>query len=197
MRCYVQNLYKSWKLFHPFHWTWGVGVACSGRGLRWVESLESTCDAGILWMVTVVDVPHYVRALSESSFCACALQIVHLDWATAGTEVGHHLGGFRQPAAHLPAHHLCIRKIPSIIAHGFPILLSGISPHGPRSGSGPQWAWWYLEKRKKQTLVNSTLLKIKVLHDAIEEPLCLNGSIKNLWHLNKLSVCGERRFFRL
>ncbi len=27
---------------------------------------------------------------------------------------------------------------------------------------------------------NSTLLKIKVLHDAIEEPFCLNGSIKNL-----------------
>ncbi len=25
-----------------------------------------------------------------------------------------------------------------------------------------------------------TLLKIKVLHDAIEEPFCLNGSIKNL-----------------
>ncbi len=26
----------------------------------------------------------------------------------------------------------------------------------------------------------TTLLEIKVLHDAIEEPLCLNGSIKNL-----------------
>ncbi len=26
----------------------------------------------------------------------------------------------------------------------------------------------------------STLLKIKVLHDATEEPFCLNGSIKNL-----------------
>ncbi len=25
-----------------------------------------------------------------------------------------------------------------------------------------------------------TLLKIKVLHDAIEEPFCLNGSIKNI-----------------
>ncbi len=25
-----------------------------------------------------------------------------------------------------------------------------------------------------------TLLKVKVLHDAIEEPFCLNGSIKNL-----------------
>ncbi len=25
-----------------------------------------------------------------------------------------------------------------------------------------------------------TLSKIKVLHDAIEEPFCLNGSIKNL-----------------
>ncbi len=25
-----------------------------------------------------------------------------------------------------------------------------------------------------------TLLKIKVLHDVIEEPFCLNGSIKNL-----------------
>ncbi len=25
-----------------------------------------------------------------------------------------------------------------------------------------------------------TFLKIKVLHDAIEEPFCLNGSIKNL-----------------
>ncbi len=28
--------------------------------------------------------------------------------------------------------------------------------------------------------VNPTLFKIKVLHDAIEEPFCLNGSIKNL-----------------
>ncbi len=47
-----------------------------------------------------------------------------------------------------------------------------------------------------------TLLKIKVLHDTIEEPFCLNGSIKNLQHLKNLSVsqkvlCGERRFFRL
>ncbi len=47
-----------------------------------------------------------------------------------------------------------------------------------------------------------TLLKIKVLHDAIEEPFCLNGSRKNLYHLKNLSVsqkviCGERRFFRL
>ncbi len=45
-------------------------------------------------------------------------------------------------------------------------------------------------------------LKIKVLHDAIEEPFCLNGFIKNLQHLKKLSdsqkvICGERRFFRL
>ncbi len=40
------------------------------------------------------------------------------------------------------------------------------------------------------------LLKIKVLHDAIEEPFCLNDSIKNLYHLKNLSVspkllCGE------
>ncbi len=27
----------------------------------------------------------------------------------------------------------------------------------------------------------TTLLKIKVLHNAIEEPFCLNGSIKNLY----------------
>ncbi len=27
---------------------------------------------------------------------------------------------------------------------------------------------------------HQTLLNIKVLHDVIEEPLCLNGSIKNL-----------------
>ncbi len=33
-----------------------------------------------------------------------------------------------------------------------------------------------------------TLLKIKVLQDAIEEPSCLNGSIKNLQHLKNLSV---------
>ncbi len=37
-----------------------------------------------------------------------------------------------------------------------------------------------------------------MLHDAIEEPYCLNGSIKNLQHLKNLSVsqqllCGERR----
>ncbi len=47
-----------------------------------------------------------------------------------------------------------------------------------------------------------TVLKIKVLHDANEEPFCLNGSIKNLYHLKNLSVsqkflCDERRFFRL
>ncbi len=46
------------------------------------------------------------------------------------------------------------------------------------------------------------LLKIKVLHDDIEEPFCLNGSMKNLKYLKNLSVsqnvlCGERRFFRL
>ncbi len=46
------------------------------------------------------------------------------------------------------------------------------------------------------------LLKLKMLHDAIEEPFCLNGSIKNLKHLKNLSVsqkviCGEIRFFRL
>ncbi len=29
-------------------------------------------------------------------------------------------------------------------------------------------------------LLYSTLLKIKVLHDAIEEPFCLNGPIKTL-----------------
>lgn len=94
---------------------WWVWLAVVGGVM-----LESTCDAGILWMVTVVDVPCYVRALSESSFCACAFQIVHLDWAPARTEMGHHLGGFRQVAAHLPAHHLRIRNIPSVIAHGSP-----------------------------------------------------------------------------
>ncbi len=51
-----------------------------------------------------------------------------------------------------------------------------------------------------RSAVRTTLLKIKVLHDAIEEPFCLNGSIKNLSHLKNLSVsqkviCGERRFF--
>ncbi len=30
--------------------------------------------------------------------------------------------------------------------------------------------------------------KKKVLHDAIEEPFCLNGSIKKLLHLKNLSV---------
>ncbi len=41
-----------------------------------------------------------------------------------------------------------------------------------------------------------TLLKIKVLHDAIEEPFCLNGSIKNLSVSQKV-LCGERMLFRL
>ncbi len=31
-----------------------------------------------------------------------------------------------------------------------------------------------------KTVFPPTLLQIKVLHDAIEEPFCLNGSIKNL-----------------
>ncbi len=34
--------------------------------------------------------------------------------------------------------------------------------------------------KKKTELRDCTLLKIKVLHDTIEEPFCLNGSIKNL-----------------
>lgn len=90
------------------------------RGLRWAESLEWTCDAGVLWVVTVVDIPSYVRALNESSFCACAFQVVQVDCATTGTKVGLSLDGFRQPAAHLPAHHLTICKIPSVITHGTP-----------------------------------------------------------------------------
>ncbi len=37
------------------------------------------------------------------------------------------------------------------------------------------------EVQARYTIVrNDTLLKIKVFHDAIEEPFCLNGSIKNL-----------------
>ncbi len=49
--------------------------------------------------------------------------------------------------------------------------------------------------------ITSFLLLLKI-HDAIEEPFCLNGSIKNLEHLKNLSVSqkilyGERRFFRL
>lgn len=67
-----------------------------------------------------MDIPSYVRALNESSFCACAFQVVQVDWAATGTEVGQYLGGFRQAAAYLPAHHLSICKIPSVITHGTP-----------------------------------------------------------------------------
>lgn len=100
----------------PSYWIRLVGVAW----LRWAESLEWTCDAGVLWVVTVVDVPCYVRAPNESIFCACAFQIVQVDCATTGTEVGQYLCGSRQPAAHLPTHHLSICKIPSVITHGTP-----------------------------------------------------------------------------
>ncbi len=58
---------------------------------------------------------------------------------------------------------------------------------------------WFLERFNYDHVA---LLKIKVLHIATEEPLCLNGSIKNLQRLKNLSVsqkllCSERRFFRL
>uniref|UniRef100_A0A672QVN6 Uncharacterized protein n=1 Tax=Sinocyclocheilus grahami TaxID=75366 RepID=A0A672QVN6_SINGR len=46
-------------------------------------------------------------------------------------------------------------------------------PTSTMEGTGPK------HKECSMSMV-STLLKIKVLHDAIEEPFCLNGSIKNL-----------------
>ncbi len=64
---------------------------------------------------------------------------------------------------------------------------------GKRRGKGKQEEICKVEKmgkRKKKKVGHGedigtekggpTLLKIKVLHDTIEEPFCLNGSIKNL-----------------
>ncbi len=43
---------------------------------------------------------------------------------------------------------------------------------------------------------NRSTLKIKVLHNAIEETFWLNGSIKN-HSVSQKVLCGKRRFFSL
>ncbi len=43
-----------------------------------------------------------------------------------------------------------------------------------------------------EVFIGYTLLKIKVLYDAIEEPFCLNGSTKNISVSQKV-LCGEKK----
>lgn len=86
-------------------------------GSQWLAQ-----DAGILAVITVVDVPADVRAQEQGALLSSAFDVVQEDRASAGAKVGLSRGCQRLATPQLTAQDHGCPEIPRIVANGAPPL---------------------------------------------------------------------------